>query len=70
MSIVAILVGSIAVWTGAMIGSIAAMYIGRYLLRNWVAKKAQKFKVFGAIDQALEKEVCILLNWMNVRLFY
>ena len=40
-----------------MIGSIAAMYIGRYLLRNWVSKKAEKFKVFGAIDQAMEKEV-------------
>ena len=57
MSLVAILVGSIVVWTGAMIGSILAMLIGRYLLRDWVGKKANQFKVFGAIDTAIEKEV-------------
>ncbi len=34
-----------------------AMLIGRYLLRDWVGKKAKKYKVFGAIDTAIEKEV-------------
>lgn len=57
--IVAILVGSISVWTGAMLGSIGAMLVGRYLLRGWVSKKAEKYKIFGAIDQAIEKEVII-----------
>ncbi|CAI2367166.1 unnamed protein product [Moneuplotes crassus] len=52
----AILVGSIAVWCGAMIGSMLAMLIGRYLLREWVGKKAKRHKVFGAIDTAIEKE--------------
>ena len=57
INIVAILVGATVVWIGAMIGSILAMLIGRYLLRNWVGKKARKYKVFGAIDTAIEKEV-------------
>lgn len=52
-----------------MLGSIAAMYIGRYLLRNWVSKKAEKFKVFGAIDQAMEKEVCIDIEALKYRTF-
>ncbi|CAI2367132.1 unnamed protein product [Moneuplotes crassus] len=52
----AILVGSIAVWCGAMLGSMLAMLIGRYLLRDWVGKKAKKNKYFGAIDTAIEKE--------------
>lgn len=60
--IVAILIGSIVVWSGAMIGSILAMLIGRYLLREWVGKKARKYKVFGAIDTAIEKEVRLILK--------
>lgn len=55
--IVAILVGSVSVWTGAMLGSTGAMLVGRYLLRDWVSKKAEKYRIFGAIDQAIEKEV-------------
>lgn len=46
-------------WIGATIGSILAMIIGRYLLREYIAKKATQYKIFGAIDGAIEKEVII-----------
>ena len=51
---VAILLGSVAVWIGAMIGSFLAMLLGRYLLRSTIEKKALKFRVFRAIDTALK----------------
>ena len=49
------MLGSLAVWTGAMIGSFLAMLLGRYLLRRVVEKKALKVRIFKAIDRALQK---------------
>ena len=42
-----------------MIGSILAMLLGRYVFRDSVKAKALKYKTFGAIDKAVEKEVLL-----------
>jgi uncharacterized membrane protein YdjX (TVP38/TMEM64 family) len=48
--------GSIYVFIGATLGSIAAFLIGRYLARDWVAKKIAGNDKFKAIDRAVGKE--------------
>jgi uncharacterized membrane protein YdjX (TVP38/TMEM64 family) len=48
--------GSIYVFVGATLGSIAAFLVGRYLARNWVAKKIAGNDKFKAIDRAVGKE--------------
>ena len=48
--------GSCAVWTGAMIGSLLAMLLGRYLFRRLIERRALRFRTFRAIDAALRKE--------------
>ena len=48
--------GSIYVFIGATLGSIAAFLIGRYLARDWVAKKIVDNDKFTAIDRAVGKE--------------
>jgi uncharacterized membrane protein YdjX (TVP38/TMEM64 family) len=48
--------GSIYVFIGATLGSIAAFLIGRYLARDWVAKKIADNHRFTAIDRAVGKE--------------
>lgn len=47
---VAILVGGLAVFIGAMIGSTLALIISRYLLRDLFDAMASKWKYFKAID--------------------
>ena len=48
--------GSVYVFIGATLGSIAAFLIGRYLARDWVAKKIVDNDKFTAIDRAVGKE--------------
>jgi uncharacterized membrane protein YdjX (TVP38/TMEM64 family) len=48
--------GSLYVFIGATIGSIAAFVIGRYFARDWVAKKIAGNDNFRAIDRAVGKE--------------
>jgi uncharacterized membrane protein YdjX (TVP38/TMEM64 family) len=48
--------GSIYVFVGATLGSIAAFLVGRYLARDWVAKKIAGNDKFRAIDRAVGKE--------------
>jgi uncharacterized membrane protein YdjX (TVP38/TMEM64 family) len=48
--------GSIYVFIGATLGSIAAFLVGRYLARDWVAKKIAGNHKFSAIDRAVGKE--------------
>jgi uncharacterized membrane protein YdjX (TVP38/TMEM64 family) len=48
--------GAIYVFTGATLGSIAAFLVGRYLARDWVAKKIAGNDRFRAIDRAVGKE--------------
>lgn len=40
-------------WIGAEIGSIVAFILGRYVFRSVVQSKANKYKIFGAIDKAI-----------------
>ena len=45
--------GSVYVFVGATLGSIAAFLVGRYLARDWVGKKIEGNQKFVAIDQAV-----------------
>jgi uncharacterized membrane protein YdjX (TVP38/TMEM64 family) len=48
--------GSLYVLIGATLGATAAFLVGRYLARNWVARKIEGNKKFAAIDRAVGKE--------------
>ena len=48
--------GSLYVFIGATLGSIAAFLVGRYLARDWVAHKIAASERFQAIDRAVGKE--------------
>ena len=48
--------GSLYVFIGATLGATAAFLVGRYLARNWVARKIENNKKFAAIDRAVGKE--------------
>jgi uncharacterized membrane protein YdjX (TVP38/TMEM64 family) len=48
--------GSVYVFIGATLGSIAAFLVGRYLARDWVANKIADNDKFKAIDRAVGKE--------------
>jgi uncharacterized membrane protein YdjX (TVP38/TMEM64 family) len=44
------------VMAGAELGAVAAFLVGRYLARNWVAKKIEGHEKFKALDEALGRE--------------
>ncbi len=48
--------GALYVFIGATIGATAAFLVGRYLARDWVAKKIADHDNFSAIDRAVGKE--------------
>lgn len=48
--------GSIYVSVGATLGATAAFLVGRYIARDWVARKVAGNAKFDAIDQAVERE--------------
>ena len=48
--------GSVYVLVGATIGEVFAFLLGRYLARDWIAKKIAKNPTFTALDRALKKE--------------
>src|SRR5258708_10473187 len=48
--------GSILVSISATLGATAAFLVGRYLARDWVAKKIEGNPKFSAIDQAVARE--------------
>ena len=48
--------GSVLVSLGATLGATAAFLIGRYLAREWVAKKIEGNAAFAAIDRAVATE--------------
>ena len=52
----AVLVGTVSIWTGAWIGSNLAMLLGRYLFRDQTKKMAEKYAIIGALDKAMETE--------------
>jgi len=48
--------GSLYTFIGATLGATAAFLIGRYFVRDWVAKKIESNSKFKAIDAAVAKE--------------
>jgi uncharacterized membrane protein YdjX (TVP38/TMEM64 family) len=48
--------GLVYVITGAVLGAVAAFLAGRYIARNWVAKKIEGHEKFKALDEALSRE--------------
>lgn len=48
--------GSILVFIGAMLGATAAFLIGRFLARDWIAKKVADNRFFSALDGAIADE--------------
>jgi uncharacterized membrane protein YdjX (TVP38/TMEM64 family) len=48
--------GTLIVVIASNLGAAAAFLIGRYLARDWVAKKIQSHKTFNAIDQAVAQD--------------
>jgi uncharacterized membrane protein YdjX (TVP38/TMEM64 family) len=48
--------GSVLVSVGATLGATAAFLFGRYLARDWVAKKIEGNAAFAAIDRAVASE--------------
>jgi uncharacterized membrane protein YdjX (TVP38/TMEM64 family) len=55
--------GSIAVSIGATLGATSAFLVGRYLARNWVAKRIAGNQKFNAVDEAVGEE-----GWKTVLL--
>ncbi|HTL88723.1 MAG TPA: TVP38/TMEM64 family protein [Leptolyngbya sp.] len=51
-----VILGSVYVFLGASLGAIAAFLVGRYLARDWVAKRIEGNANFKAIDEAVAKE--------------
>jgi uncharacterized membrane protein YdjX (TVP38/TMEM64 family) len=48
--------GSLYVFIAATIGAVLAFLVGRYLARDWVARKIEGNEKFAAIDKAVSKE--------------
>lgn len=48
--------GLVYVVLGAMLGAMAAFVVGRYLAREWVAKRIERHPRFKAIDEAIARE--------------
>jgi len=48
--------GTIMVSISATLGATAAFLVGRYLARDWVARKIEKNPKFGAIDKAVAED--------------
>jgi uncharacterized membrane protein YdjX (TVP38/TMEM64 family) len=51
-----VILGSVYVFIGALIGSTLAFLIGRYLARNWIAQKIAENPKFKAVDEAIARE--------------
>ena len=48
--------GSIYVFIGAMLGATAAFLVGRFVARDWIAKKVEGNKFFSSLDNAIADE--------------
>ncbi len=48
--------GAFSTLIGVTLGATAAFLIGRYFVRNWVAKKIESSSKFKAIDAAVDQE--------------
>jgi len=52
--VVAIVVGSTAVFVGAWFGALISFLLGRYLVRDQVQSLSQKFKIIRSLDKTFE----------------
>ena len=48
--------GSILVFIGAMLGATAAFLVGRFIARDWIAKKVEGNRFFNSLDNAIAEE--------------
>ncbi|KAL9180090.1 hypothetical protein ACHAXT_008060 [Thalassiosira profunda] len=48
-------IGSAVVFVGAAVGSEASFVVGRYLLRDCVGRWVERYRIFHAVDKAMEK---------------
>lgn len=48
--------GSILVFIGAMLGATAAFLVGRFVARDWIAKKVAGNRFFNSLDNAIAEE--------------
>lgn len=48
--------GFFLVWAGATLGACLAFLAGRYLLRDWVSRRLERFPAFRAVSRAVGKE--------------
>ena len=51
-----LLIGTLVVFVGAMLGSIIQFYLGRYVLQSWVASQLSRYRILRAIDASIEKD--------------
>jgi len=51
-----VVLGTVYVFLGATLGSMAAFLVGRYLARGWISQKIEGNEKFAAIDRAVAKE--------------
>lgn len=54
--IVAIIVGSTAVFVGAWLGALASFLLGRYIVRDQIQSLSQKFKIIRSLDKTFETQ--------------
>lgn len=48
--------GSLLVFIGAMLGATAAFLVGRFVARDWIAKKVEGNRFFNSLDNAIAEE--------------
>jgi len=56
------LVATPVVFFGAQGCAITMLLLGRFVLKDWLRKKATSFKLFKALDFAVEKEVILIIS--------
>ncbi len=54
--IVAVLIGAPVVLLGAQLCATSQLLIGRFILYDYLRPKAQNYKLFNALDRAVERE--------------
>jgi uncharacterized membrane protein YdjX (TVP38/TMEM64 family) len=52
----AMLLGSIVVWVGASIGDTCCFLLSRFIFRDYITKKSQRYPLFRAIQKAVNRE--------------
>ena len=61
-----VLLGAISVFFGASSGAIAAFFLGRFLLRDWVSRLTKKYAIFEALDLAFEEKGCRIMTLLRL----